>query len=74
VWRGASRPLIDRLHGDGSTARPVLTEQQRTALLEPFLDDINRLEQLTAEDFGVWRQHRTGDTFHTRRAAVSPTT
>jgi hypothetical protein len=68
VWRKVSAPLIGQLHGSGSTARPRLTAEQRSTLLEPFLPDIDLLEQVTAEDFGTWREHRDGATFSDRQA------
>ena len=37
-------------------------------LREPFLEDIALLEDLTGESFDDWREHRAGDSFHTRRA------
>jgi hypothetical protein len=68
VWRKVSAPLVGQLHGSGSAARPRLTAEQRSALLEPFLPDIDLLEQVTGEDFGTWREHRDGATFSDRRA------
>lgn len=66
VWRTASKPLIDQLHSGGNPARPKLTEGQRAVLLEPFLPDIDLLEETTGESFDDWRQHRDGDSFHSR--------
>jgi hypothetical protein len=68
VWRKLSKPLVAQLHGSGHPARPKLTAEQRSALLEPFLPDIDLLEQVTGEDFGTWRGHRDGATFQDRRA------
>ena len=67
VWRRASRPLINQLHGQGDPARPKLTAEQRATLLEPFLGDIALLEEVTGQSFETWRQHRDGDSFHSRR-------
>lgn len=64
-----SRPLVKQLHNGGNPARPKLTGEQRQHLLEPFLDDIDLLEQITGDSFDTWRQHRDGDSFHSRRAA-----
>ena len=72
VLRGASRPLLGRLHGGGQSARPSLTAEQRAALVQPFLDDITLLEEATGEDFGTWRKHRAGDSYHSRRATLRP--
>lgn len=66
VWRKASRPLIEQLHQRGHPARPRLTPQMRAALREPFLEDIELLEKVTGESFDLWREHRDGDSFHTR--------
>lgn len=68
VWRKLSKPLVAQLHGSGHPTRPKLTAEQRSALLEPFLPDIDLLEQVTGEDFGTWREHRDGATFQDRRA------
>jgi hypothetical protein len=69
AWRTVSRPLIGQLHTRGNPARPKLTPEQRSTLLEPFLSDIELLESLTGEDFSTWREHRDGSTFHARRHA-----
>ena len=68
VWRTVSKPLIRRLHRGGEDSRPELTPEQRNALLEPHLDDINLLESLTGESFQQWREHRHGGSFASRRA------
>jgi hypothetical protein len=67
VWRRASKPLISQLHGGGEASRPKLTEEQRAALREPFLPDIDLLEQVTGESFDDWRVYRDGSSFSTRR-------
>jgi Sulfotransferase family len=69
AWRRLSKPLIGQLQGGGDPARPKLSAEQRSALLEPFLPDIDLLEQVTGEDFDAWRGHRDGSTFHERRRA-----
>ena len=74
VWRRVSRPLIGQLHSTGTPARPKLSQAQRASLLQPFLPDIDRLEELTGESFGQWRIHRDGDSFHSRRQAVDMVT
>ncbi|MGZ4426769.1 MAG: sulfotransferase family protein [Nocardioidaceae bacterium] len=71
AWRTLSRPLVGQLQNGGDPARPKLTEEQRDALREPFLPDIELLEQVTGQDFGAWRQHRDGDSFAARKAAAS---
>ncbi|MDX6324469.1 MAG: hypothetical protein QOK15_823 [Nocardioidaceae bacterium] len=54
VWRTASRPLLQELHRAG-VHRPELTPAQRRQVLEPLLDDIDLLEELTGESFEDWR-------------------
>jgi len=71
VWRRVSRPLIAQLHRGGDQARPKLTPDQRAALLEPHLSDIELLERLTGESFADWRTYRDGGTFSSRHAANS---
>jgi hypothetical protein len=67
VWRTMSRPIVKQLHNGGSPARPKLSAAQRAALLEPFLEDIALLEQVTGESFNAWRKHRDGSSFHSRK-------
>lgn len=74
VWRRVSRALVGQLHRGGHAERPKLTPEQRSALLQPFLPDIDLLERVTGESFDAWRQHRDGDTFHSRRAAAGGAT
>ena len=71
VWRRVSRPLIAQLHNGGNPHRPKLDPGQRAQLLEPFLDDIQLLEELTGESFESWRGHRDGATFRERRDAAA---
>lgn len=72
VWRRMSRPLVDQLQNGGDHARPKLSEEARAILLEPFLEDIALLEELTGEVFDAWRQHRDGDSFHSRASGRDP--
>ncbi len=67
VWRAVSKPLVSQLHRGGDTARPRLTPEQRTALLEPHLEDIALLEEVTGESFEQWRTYREGSSFDSRR-------
>jgi hypothetical protein len=69
LWRAASRPLVGVLQHRGRSSRPTLSASQRAELLEPFLPDIDRLEELTGQSFDDWRGHRNGDTFRTRSAS-----
>jgi hypothetical protein len=75
VWRRVSRPLISRLHSRGSPDRPKLSPAQRSLLREPFLADIDLLEETTQESFDAWRRHREGATFSARlrESSAQPT-
>jgi len=70
VWRRISGPLIAQLHKNGATARPSLTPEQRTTLLEPHLPDIELLERVTGESFADWKGYREGRSFESRRSAA----
>ena len=65
VWRTTSRPLLRELHRKG-VHRPELTPDQRRRVLEPLLDDLTLLEQLTGESFDDWRSDVGGGSFATR--------
>ncbi len=67
VWRTVSKPLISQLHRGGDTARPKLTPEQRAALLQPHLEDIALLEEVTGESFEQWKTYREGASFAARR-------
>jgi hypothetical protein len=71
AWRVLSRPLVAQLHQRGHPSRPALTEEQREALRQPFLEDIELLEEVTGLSFAEWRGHRDGDSFHTRSQQMS---
>jgi len=70
VWRRISKPLVAQLHKNGDAARPRLTPEQRAALLEPHLPDIELLERVTGESFEDWKGYREGGSFESRRAAA----
>ena len=55
VWRRASKPLLSLLRHGGSTQRPKLAPEQRTALLGDYLDDIALLEETLGQSFEDWR-------------------
>jgi hypothetical protein len=57
VWRQLSRPLVAGLHSRDAH-RPPLPVEARREVLEPLLDDIALLEQLTGRSFEDWK----GDT------------
>ena len=71
VWRAVSKPLISQLHRGGDAARPKLTPEQRHVLLQPHLEDIALLEEITGESFEQWKSYREGGSFHSRRTAVT---
>lgn len=66
VWRTLSKPLIAQLHRGGDHARPKLTPDQRSTLLEPHLADIELLEEVTGESFADWKSYRDGSSFTSR--------
>ena len=70
VWRTVSKPLISQLHKGGDPSRPKLTPEQRELLVEPHLEDIALLEEVTGESFEEWRTYREGNSFESRRAAA----
>jgi hypothetical protein len=74
VWRKVSKPLITQLQKGGDPSRPKLTPEQRTLLLEPHLEDIALLEELTGESFDQWREYRDGGSFASRRAPAPQAT
>ena len=55
AWRRASKPLLKLLRHGGSTQRPKLAPEQRTALLGDCLDDIALLEETLGQSFEDWR-------------------
>jgi hypothetical protein len=55
AWRRASKPLLNLLRHGGSTQRPKLAPEQRTALLGDCLDDIALLEETLGQSFEDWR-------------------
>lgn len=71
VWRSVSKPLISQLHKGGDPSRPRLTPEQRNLLLQPHLEDIALLEEITGESFEQWKTYREGDSFASRRSAAS---
>jgi hypothetical protein len=68
VWRAVSKPLVSQLHWGGDAARPKLTPEQRDALLQPHLEDIALLEEITGESFEQWKTYREGSSFADRRS------
>ena len=71
VWRTVSKPLINQLHKGGDPSRPKLTPEQRSLLVQPHLEDIALLRELTGESFEQWKTYREGDSFASRRGARS---
>ena len=69
VWRSVSKPLISQLlHKGGDPSRPKLSPEQREVLLEPHLEDIALLEEITGESFEQWKTYREGSSFVSRRS------
>src|SRR3954447_9681791 len=68
VWRLASRPLLAALHA-GRAPRPALPVAVRREVLEPLLEDIALLEEVTGESFADWRSDTGRGDFRTRAAA-----
>jgi hypothetical protein len=69
VWRRTSRPLLRLLHIGQPTTRPQLTPEQRGAILEPILPDIDLLEKVTGDDFSEWRSLSGGGSFSSRKGS-----
>ncbi|MGY1742068.1 MULTISPECIES: sulfotransferase [unclassified Blastococcus] len=67
VWRQVSRPLLAALHA-GRVPRPAMPVEVRREVLEPLLDDIALLEELTGESFADWRKDTGRGDFHSRSA------
>ncbi len=55
---GVSKPLVDALQRGGTSQRPKLAVEQRTALLGEYEDDIATLERVLGESFDDWRSSR----------------
>jgi hypothetical protein len=72
LWRRASGPLLAALHHGGSTQRPKLPVEQRSALLGDCADDIALLEQVLGESFADWRSPVGRGSFAERVATPSP--
>lgn len=53
AWRVASRPLVRALQR-GSSTRPRLGGDERREVLEPLVDDVRLLEQVTGRSFDDW--------------------
>jgi hypothetical protein len=74
VWRTVSKPLIQQLQSKGDSSRPRLSPEQRSELREPFLGDIELLEQVTGASYADWLTHRDGATFSERRGVAEGST
>jgi hypothetical protein len=71
VWRQLSRPLVAGLHSRHAR-RPPLPVEARREVLEPLLDDIALLEELTGRPFGDWKGDTGRGNFTSRQAAADP--
>jgi hypothetical protein len=69
VWRRASRPLLRALQRN-TTARPRLTPRERQEVLEPLVDDVRLLEQVTGRSFSDWLTGEGAGEFSARRPPV----
>jgi hypothetical protein len=67
VWRLAGRPLLAALHA-GRAQRPALPVEVRREVLEPLLEDIALLEEITGESFADWRSDTGRGDFRSRAA------
>jgi Sulfotransferase family len=72
VWRRASKPLLNLLRHGGSTQRPKLAPEERTALLGDCLDDIALLEQTLGQSFEDWRSNVGRGSFAERTQTAQP--
>jgi hypothetical protein len=68
VWRTASRPLLTALHA-GRSPRLALPVEVRREVLEPLLEDIGLLEEVTGESFDDWRSDTGRGDFRSRAVA-----
>jgi hypothetical protein len=66
VWRRTSRPLLRVMHVGQPEVRPALSAEQRVAILGPIVPDIDRLEQVTGQDFSDWRSTTSRGSFAAR--------
>jgi hypothetical protein len=72
VWRQLSRPLVAGLHSRNSS-RPHLSVEARREVLEPLLEDIALLEELTGCSFADWKGDTGRGSFAARTGgAASP--
>jgi len=69
VWRRAAPPLIRRLRGSGETHRPLLTQEQRSSLIDVFAEDIALLTRVTGQDFSQWLSPVSRGSFRQRATA-----
>ena len=67
VWRTVERPLRAALRR-GNEHRPELTTEQRTAVQRHFVEDVNRLSDLTGRDFRDWLAQEGKGAYSVRRS------
>jgi hypothetical protein len=67
VWRRAERPLRTLLRRGGAQ-RPRLTVQQRRTVQRHFVTDIERLSDLTGQDFRDWLDQDGRGAYSVRRS------
>jgi hypothetical protein len=71
VWRQLSRPLVAGLHSRHAS-RPPLSVEARREVLEPLLDDIVLLAELTGRPFDDWKSDTGRGHFAERQGAADP--
>jgi hypothetical protein len=69
VWRQVSRPLVAGLHSRHAS-RPHLPAEARREVLEPLLEDIALLEDLTGRSFADWKGDTGRGSFAARTGAA----
>ena len=66
VWRAASWPLVRARQWRGGPRQPLAVEDRR-AMVEHFVDDVELLGSLTGEDFSDWLDDQGRGAFAARR-------
>jgi hypothetical protein len=69
VWRRLAPPLLRQLRGGGDPDRPLLSPEQRSALIDVFAEDIALLTEVTGQDFSQWLSPVSRGSFRQRATA-----
>ena len=72
IWRRVSKPLVGALQRGGTSKRPKLAIEERTALLGECEDDIATLERVLGESFDDWRSAAGRGSFAERTPVIQP--